>query len=560
MKIRIPMMIQDPKWATLEGLERKTEKPYFEEDFFLDGPVSRRVAILDLDPTTGKLEKGVPFRPPTGSQTLWRYKLDDPDDIYARDAIALNVFGTVLLTMKMFEDPDALGRELAWGFDGPQLLVIPRAGDWPNAFYQRASRSLQFFFFPNPREEGDVVYTSLSRDIVSHETAHAILDGIAPGLYDAITPQSLALHEGVADLTAALMAFRSGYLRVRVLEKTGGSIEDASDFGSIGEEFGLARYGLGYLRDLRNDDGMGDVDHSSPHELSQVLSGALYKVMLQLHKQKWQEGSPAGEPLAFSASGFALWKAAEQFKRMILRALDYLPPGEVSFADYGRAILASDQASHPHAGEVRAWIRKEWVERGMVPSESALRVKTDYTHRALEGVDLPTLVDSDWAAYQFANENRRLLHIPADVPFVVEPRLDVSKRYYHRDGEVEVRECLFKVRWDQTEPNSISRRWPWKRRIRIGTTLAIDWETGKIRVLLSSDRRRRQKEEEEQREDRDLFLRNLAEAGLMRLGGRALAHDGQPLGSIVQAESQDGVLKAEGTARMLHVIGEADHG
>jgi hypothetical protein len=558
VKIRVPMMIQDPKLSKLEGLERIREKHSVDEGFFLDGPVSRRVAILDLDPKTGRLESGIPFRPPAGGQTLWRYALADEADIYARDTIALSVFGTVLRTMYMFEEKDALGRKLVWGFDGPQLLVIPRAGERANAFYQRASRSLQFFFFPNPRQAGDTVYTSLSRDIVAHETGHAILDGIAPGLYNAITPQSLALHEAVADLTAALMAFRSHSLRRAVLAKTGGSIEDAAAFGSIGEEFGLARYNLGYLRDLRNDLSMNDVDHGSPHELSQVLSGALYHVMQQLHKAWWQRTSPAGQPWAFSTSGGALFRAAEQFKRMIFRALDYLPPGEVSFADYGRAILAADQASHPDSGEARRWIRREWVRRGIVPNAQALRVRTDYAYGALEGEDLRELIDSDWAAYKFANGNRRLLRIPKGVPFHVEPRLDVSKRYYHRGGKrPTVRECLFKVRWTQTEPNAISRRWPWRRRISVGTTLAIDWQTRKIRVLLTTNRRRRPEEEEEQRRDRDLLLQRLAEEDLMRLDDRALAHDGQPLGSMVQAESRDGALKVKGTARMLHIIGEA---
>jgi hypothetical protein len=557
VRIEVPMMIQDPKLSKLEGLERIKEGHRVEEDFFLDGPVSRRVAILDLDPKTGKLEPGVPFRPPTGRQKLWRYVLADEANVYARDAIALSVFGTVLRTMYMFEDDDALGRKLVWGFDGPQLLVIPRAGERANAFYQRASRSLQFFFFPNPRQAGDTVYTSLSRDIVSHETGHAILDGIAPGLYNAISPQSLALHEGVADLTGALMAFRSHSLRKAVLDKTEGSIKDAGAFGSIGEEFGMARYDLGSLRDLRNDLGMDEVDHSSPHELSQVLSGALYHVMEQLHEAWWQRFSPEGQPLEFSVSGKALGVAAEQFKRMIFRALDYLPPGEVSFADYGRAILAADQASHPDDGEVRRWIRDEWVRRGIVPSGQALRVKTDYAHQALEAEDLKTLIESDWAAYRFANENRRLLRIPRDVSFCVEPRLGVSKLYYHRGGEKAiVRECLFKVRWTQEEPNSISRRWPWKRQISVGTTLAIDWQTRKIRVLLTSDRLRRPAEQEEQSRDRDLLLQRLAEEDLMRLDDRALAHDGQPLSSIVQAESRDGALKVRGTARMLHIIGE----
>ena len=79
-----------------------------------------------------------------------------------------------------------------------------------NAYYERDSHSLQFFSF---EVDGKTVHTSLSRDIVAHETAHALIDGIDPDLYDALDPQSLALHEGIADLTAMLLAFGSGPLR-----------------------------------------------------------------------------------------------------------------------------------------------------------------------------------------------------------------------------------------------------------------------------------------------------------------------------------------------------------
>jgi hypothetical protein len=245
MRIRLPIMIQDPKLMRYEDVSRLMEYPYFEEPFFLDGPISRQVAILDFDPATGALEPGVPFLPPKRGNKLWRYDVSPDCDVYAREAIAVSVFGTILRTMAMFEEEDALGRELVWGFDAPQLLVVPRAGRWANAFYQRATHSLQFFFFPNPDDPSDTVYTALSRDIVAHETGHAILDGIASHLYDALTPQGLAIHEAVADLTAALMALRSDKLKRAILYRTGGSIRDAGAFGSIAEEYGMVAHNLG---------------------------------------------------------------------------------------------------------------------------------------------------------------------------------------------------------------------------------------------------------------------------------------------------------------------------
>lgn len=553
MNIRVPIMVQDQVTALYMGMDPAEQFEVKNEPFFLDGPTVRQVAVLDFDPNTGALLPGAPFLPPSPGREEGGYLIANPGDPMARDFNLVSVFGSVMRTKALFEDEDTLGRPLTWAFGAPQLLIVPRAGNWANAYYERESRSLQFFFFP-VASGSPTIYTSLSHDIVSHESAHAILDGIVPDLYNAITPQSLALREAVADLTAATMAFLSPSLRRKVLDQTQGSIHDSTAFSSVAEEFGRAVDPVGragYLRTLVNDktldseDDANRVSRSEPHDLSQVLSGALYAVMVRMHDAYKHEYSIKESRSEFEVSGKALWVAAQQFKRMIFRALDYLPPGEVSFADYGRAILAADQASHAEAPVERNWIRDEFIRRRMSPSLEALEVETNVEHPALAKVDLQTLVESDWAAYEFANRN--LLRVPVEIPLRVRPRLDVTKSYYTRHGQKQVRECLFKVSWDRKELNRLGARFPRERQITAGTTLAIDWATRVIRARLSTDAG------QEQQDDRDRLLDRLADEGRLALDREAFGPHGQLLRTVVRAESMNGLARMRGTARMLHI-------
>lgn len=392
MKVRVPYIVQDP-WTTERKGLRWTEGFDIEgEEVFLDGPVTRRIAVLDFDEGTGALLPGAPFEPPPPRRKLGGYRLASGEPprgeaagqgaLLARDFNQVSAFATVAKTLAMFESADTLGRPISWAFDGAQLLVVPRAGPGANAAYERESRSIQFFSFPSraPDSRGEMVHTSLSQDVVSHETGHAVLDAVAPDLYHALTPQSLALHEALADLAALVMSFRCATLRRGVLDATGGSIRDSTAFCAIAEQFGGARDARGerrWLRSLLNgrtldpdDDSVDDDGRPNrlaiarrvdPHDLSEVLSGALYTVMVGIHEAVKAERVAATGESEHSASGWALAVAAERFKRMIFRALDYLPPGEITFGDYGRAIVAADAASHPDDDDERQALRDEFV-------------------------------------------------------------------------------------------------------------------------------------------------------------------------------------------------------
>lgn len=583
MKVRLPLLVQDQLTAQMKGMPPVEYLTRHREDFFLDGPVTKRVAILNFDTETGALSPGVPFQKPANAKDAATYVIKNPNDLNSLDFNQVSVFATILNTMYMFEEPDTLGRPLTWAFNGPQLLVIPRAGEWANAFYERETHSLQFFYFQPEASPGQSIYTSLSHDIVCHETGHAILDGIAPDLYNCISPQALALHEAIADLTALTLALRSNPLREAVLNQTGGDLKGRTAFSKVAEEFGRASdSGSDSLRSLFNKRTLNPKDktrdefgrpnlvaRNEPHDLSEVLSGAFYSVLVKIFEAKRKrKDANTGKPYAVNK---ALWVAAERFKRMIFRALDYLPPGEVSFADYGRAIIAADQASHPDDKQERQWICDEFVKRHMITGEGALKVETNFAAKELATVDLQTLVDSEWAAYEFANKNRKFLGIPNGVHFRVRPRLDATKTYIRGPGKMDpIRELIFKVSWDYKESNHLGQFFPAERQITVGTTMAVDWLTKKVRAIVTSDfserpsgsGRKRKADRQQQKLDRDLMLARLLDDGVLELADQTGGPDGKQRTSLVSAEKMGNLMRIRGAARMLHIISkeETPHG
>jgi hypothetical protein len=558
----IPMMVDDPKYSGSELAGATIERHKFQEDYFLDGPVTRRVAVLDFDEKSGALLPGVPYERPKGKNKLGSYKLA-PDskrpDITTRAFNRVSVFATVLRTLQMFEKDDVLGREVRWAFQAPQLLVIPRAGQQENAYYERNSHSLQFFYFPSNKNEKEMIYTSLARDIVAHETGHAILDGIAPHLWSAITPQSRALHEAFGDLTALLVSIDSPELRQAVLKKTRGSIRESTHFSAVAEEFGMEQ-GRGALRNLYDKNlVMGPDIRSEEHDLCRVLTAALYSVLMQMHDDRKKKESSASGKDDFEVSGKALFVVAARFCRMIIRAADYLPPGEISFADFGRAIIAPDQAAYPDDDDKqeRDWLCQEFVRRRIVSGLQSLAVEYP-PEDGLKGIDLNGLVNSDWEAYNFANSKRgrELLQIPKGVQFHIEPRLEVAREYYHRDQdnkltEQQLGECLFKIWWYQQESNNLGERFSKQRNLVFGTTMAWERETGKLRVLLTSNPGKHPDEQAEQQADRDAMLRKLSDQGYLKPGPQDFGPDGRPSRFPVNFDATSKVMQVNNMADTL---------
>ncbi len=646
MKIRLFYPAFDP--GAVEGLGDIDERFLFQGTFYkfdgplLDGLVSERVALIDFNPVSGALESPMRVLPPEGGQKLHQLDVREKD-LIARPrsvaSIATLCFGTVMRTLYLVER--SLGTEVTWAFDGKQLLVVPRAGYKANAFYERSSHSLQFFFVPGgggapatneAGEDLNGVYTALSPDIVSHETAHALIDALAPYLHHAASPESLALHEAIADLTALIFSLHTPHFLTYIVEKHGDDGDlDAAYIGEIAEEVGKLRSsgsplagGAGddgearhYLRNLSNSyalrrrDGMEVMRSIRPHDLSQVLSGALFDFFEVVYKDARERRKKERHVNSDQAAALAIYWSAEILTNMIYRALDYLPPGEISFADFGRAMLAADRIYMPSGDKaeiIRDQLATELERRGICNKKqldpSKLARLPDLSKENLE-----RFVDesNDWQIYEFVRRFARLFCLPDNTVFKVhdaklfrektifEPAksevataLDKSKaRFEARDaggdpiddeteeterpdeaipggkGQREkrtIRELLIKISWKRTELVKTAGGSERDVEFRFGTTVSIDLDKKIVLARLTTnpdgfpDNYYMASQSHQQRA-RAALIEDWYERGIL-VGSSAFDdEDGMKQPRMV---STNGVYELRNMAHMLHIADDKD--
>ncbi len=187
---RVTILAQDPSAPVFAQVDIPYEIP-------LPGPCGYRVRVVDYDSSTGKL-----YRP--GDFPCERHKGTPPHKLLNDFAFhAQNAYAIVMRTLARFEF--ALGRRVAWSFDGHQLFVAPHGFADANAFYSKRDRALFFGYFTGT--SGKTVFTCLGHDVVAHETTHALVDGLRERFTDPSSPDQAAFHEGIADVVALLSIF-----------------------------------------------------------------------------------------------------------------------------------------------------------------------------------------------------------------------------------------------------------------------------------------------------------------------------------------------------------------
>ena len=319
-----------------------------------DGPRGARFHVVDFDASTGKYLKH-PGLPNDDAFADAEDKLLETDFAFH----AQQVYAAASRTLATFES--ALGRRLPWGFNGHHLHLVPHAFAEANAYYSFEDRALLFGYVPVG--DGDATYTCLSYDVVVHETAHALLDGLRGRFLEPGLPDQAAFHEGFADIVALLSVFSMQPVVEQALGKAddNGRIKrrqverDALRSGvltGVAEQLGkVLTQGRGALRRSAMEPPPQDwaelPQFQEPHRRGEVLVAIVLDVLIDIWVKRLQpllspdqEAHVATLDRARAAEEGA--RAAAQLLTMMIRGLDYLPPVEFEFGDLLDAVLLAD--------------------------------------------------------------------------------------------------------------------------------------------------------------------------------------------------------------------------
>ncbi len=309
---------------------------------------------------------------------------------------AVHTFAVVRQTLTMYQRAlvnAGLDMPLPWqwntSMDTRPLMVFPHGlPNVMNAFYSRTQGCLKFGdFVPTLEKDGaaaseqERVYTCRSFDIVAHETAHAVLDGLKPQwlLADA-PPQTGGLHEAFGDLTAIFLTLSQLDLCDAVIAQTRAQLHDKNFLSDVAEQFGLALGTTVGLRNADNDLTLGQAG-TQVHAISQVFTGAMYDVLADMFAY---ERNPVLEDCAA-----VLHRVAAYLRGLLLRALIAAPDSAAGYADVVNEMLrivGEDGKPAAYAGFIHnQFARRDVVEQpgaGLPPAQPGDKVAAKVCDKA----------------------------------------------------------------------------------------------------------------------------------------------------------------------------------
>ena len=327
------------------------------------GPQGTRVEVVDYDGVNRCFYPGVDL---DDDRVLMRGGLDpaEADPRFHQQMV-------YAVAMKVIDNFDfALGRHIVFLDNNAdpnrrrrvRLRLYPHAFFGENAFFDPDQNAILFGYFRAERSKqganlpGQTVFTCLSHDIIAHEVTHALVHRLRRHFRDPSNPDVYAFHEGFADIVAIFQHFSfEGLLRDEIQRTRTDLLSHQTPLAELASQFGHA---TGQGQALRTATSSADPAQYEtlfePHDRGSLLVAAIFEAFFLTYQRRTKDllriasggtGTlPEGDlhPVLVNRIAAEAAATAQATLTMCIRAFDYLPPVDVTFGDFLRALVTAD--------------------------------------------------------------------------------------------------------------------------------------------------------------------------------------------------------------------------
>lgn len=340
------------------------------------GPIGRLVRVEDYDSSTD-----------TWGEPL---DLNEPDLLITQGLVPSEsdprfrkqmVYAVAMRVLEAFER--GLGRPIVWD-RLEKLTLVPHAFRDPNAYFHPDLFAVLFGYFladadsPGANLPGQQIFTCAAYDVLAHELCHPPMWRLRPYDMDGTGLDTMAFHEGVADLLALLLRFREPGVVERTIATHGAAII-GSPLLSFAPQFSqAAAMGLSLRSFTDAPDPSRYLTETESHARGMLLASAVVEAVIATYREQTADllRMSGGEPtpgnvhpdLVRRLSDEATSIAAD-VTQVIIAAFDYLPPFEPRFHDFLRAMITVDLLLFGRTHQrFRALLVEAFHRRGLVSS------------------------------------------------------------------------------------------------------------------------------------------------------------------------------------------------